>query len=406
MNTLRVAATACFVVICAGCSDPASPAASPQSHAPSGSTTALGSNAPDDGESQEEATKIAAAINRSQSGDVEGALGVLKELTDANPRLARAFAVAGRLQADRGQKEEAIASLSKAIWERPNYYEAHLERANCLMALERLDEALKDLDLVVEKLSAGEMSDLDDQGRKYLASAYASRAIIFDLQDENARAIEEYASAIEILPRQPEFWAYRGKLFLRTRNGAEARADIDHALELAPNDVSALDAKVALEDDEEFGNRERFAEFIGQLMSVAEEGTEPYYTGMLRRGVWLVETKHYREGLADLERYLEFNRNSATMNRVAWVLATCPDSQIRNGEKAKTIAQEAFTLSENKDMFCLGTLAAAYAELGDFDRAITLQEQALADADYATTESDVAKARLQGYRDHKPHRDN
>jgi hypothetical protein len=56
-------------------------------------------------------------------------------------------------------------------------------------------------------------------------------------------------------------------------------------------------------------------------------------------------------------------------NALAWVLATCPDDSLRNGEEAVKLAEQACEATRFFDFAKLDTLAAAYAEAGRFDEA-------------------------------------
>ena len=69
----------------------------------------------------------------------------------------------------------------------------------------------------------------------------------------------------------------------------------------------------------------------------------------------------------------ELQPNDApALRRAAWVLATSPDATIRNGGEALAFAVRAVELSGGKDARMLDTLAAAYAEKGQFaDAALT-----------------------------------
>src|SRR5439155_8836576 len=71
-------------------------------------------------------------------------------------------------------------------------------------------------------------------------------------------------------------------------------------------------------------------------------------------------------------------------NEFAWFLATCSDKSQRDGKRAVQYATKACELTEWKRANCIGTLAAAYAEVGDFDSAIKYQKQVrdIPDADY------------------------
>jgi tetratricopeptide (TPR) repeat protein len=93
---------------------------------------------------------------------------------------------------------------------------------------------------------------------------------------------------------------------------------------------------------------------------------------------------HWRDGLG-----LEPNDPPA-LRRVAWVLATSPDAAIRDGAEALAFAVRALQLSGGKDAQVLDTLAAAYAEKGQFANAVLTARRAQA---RATQENQPALAR-------------
>jgi tetratricopeptide (TPR) repeat protein len=68
----------------------------------------------------------------------------------------------------------------------------------------------------------------------------------------------------------------------------------------------------------------------------------------------------------------------AAQNNLAWLLATVANSQLRNGGEALKLARRANQLSGSSNPLILRTLAAAYAETGDFKRAISAAHAALA----------------------------
>ena len=69
--------------------------------------------------------------------------------------------------------------------------------------------------------------------------------------------------------------------------------------------------------------------------------------------------------------------DSGTLNNYAWLLATAPDEAARNGELALKYAQKASDLTNNKESHILSTLGAAYAETGDFDKALECANKAV-----------------------------
>jgi hypothetical protein len=65
------------------------------------------------------------------------------------------------------------------------------------------------------------------------------------------------------------------------------------------------------------------------------------------------------------------------LDELAWLLATYPDSNSRDGAEAVGLAERACALTERRVPALLATLAAAYAETGDFSRGVAVGEEAL-----------------------------
>jgi tetratricopeptide (TPR) repeat protein len=87
------------------------------------------------------------------------------------------------------------------------------------------------------------------------------------------------------------------------------------------------------------------------------------------------------EALAQWRDSIRLQPNHATaLLRAAWILATSPDAAIRNGDAALAFAVRAIELAGEKDARLLDTLAAAYAEQGQFADAVLTARRALAQA--------------------------
>ncbi|MGA2538749.1 MAG: hypothetical protein ABSF53_22265 [Terracidiphilus sp.] len=95
-------------------------------------------------------------------------------------------------------------------------------------------------------------------------------------------------------------------------------------------------------------------------------------------GYLLYAQSKYSDAITELRLAVgeEPNRVFA-LNLTASLLATCPDSSVRNGPEALSLAERAEQLTDGKDPGILDTLAAAYAENGSFARAIEVEQQAL-----------------------------
>lgn len=89
-----------------------------------------------------------------------------------------------------------------------------------------------------------------------------------------------------------------------------------------------------------------------------------------------------RDAVASYEKAIEMQPESpVALTNLAWILATAPDDQLRNGARAVELSLKADRISRGKDPLFLHTLAAAYAEAGHFEKAIETAHRALDAAD-------------------------
>ena len=82
----------------------------------------------------------------------------------------------------------------------------------------------------------------------------------------------------------------------------------------------------------------------------------------------------------------EQNVTAPALNNLAWIRATSADPTLRSGADAVELAERSCSLSSNADAGALDTLAAAYAEAGDFERALATANRALQLADSANNQ--------------------
>ena len=109
-----------------------------------------------------------------------------------------------------------------------------------------------------------------------------------------------------------------------------------------------------------------------------------------------------RKVVEPLRRAAESGEAQA-LNELAWLLATCSDSQLRDGRSAVTYAEKAVAATNRKDPAILDTLAAAYAESGDFAKAVSVQNEAIALLKDEASKREYA-SRLQLYESNSPYR--
>lgn len=90
----------------------------------------------------------------------------------------------------------------------------------------------------------------------------------------------------------------------------------------------------------------------------------------------------YAEALKEFNYLVSIHPRSVTLARAlsdrAWFQATCPNASFRNGRQAVKDAKAACSIMAWKDENMIDTLAAAYAETGDFDSAARYAARALA----------------------------
>lgn len=104
-----------------------------------------------------------------------------------------------------------------------------------------------------------------------------------------------------------------------------------------------------------------------------------------------------------MKHYKELPKDPGLLNNFAWVLATSPEEKLRDGPRAVKLATESCEQTEYKQAHILSTLAAAYAETGNFDTALKWSAKAVEIG--SQEHGEELKKELESYQARKPWRE-
>ena len=255
--------------------------------------------------------------------------------------------------ADQARFREARSSVEQALAADPEFTRAHVFRGFLSLQLGEADVSQR----AFERALA-----LDPRS----PAAYHGLGFSLAAQGHSAEAAAAFEKAIEVDPLYFPALRDLGLVQLQLRREGEALAHLKRALQIRPRDPAVH---------------------------------------------FHLHTAHLRLGeLADAIRHLD---HAAALNPddvqartlLAWYLATVPDEDLRMGEQAVELAREACEATEWKRPEPLDALAAAYAEVGDFERAVETATRALglAEEGNKTLAREIAERR-ERYRRRQPTR--
>jgi tetratricopeptide (TPR) repeat protein len=97
---------------------------------------------------------------------------------------------------------------------------------------------------------------------------------------------------------------------------------------------------------------------------------------------------------------------SGALNNLAWVLATSPEDELRDGERSVELGLKACEVTEYGKAHILSTLAAGYAEIGDFEKARKWSAMAVElGEEEGNAQLEQLKLELESYKEEKPWRE-
>jgi tetratricopeptide (TPR) repeat protein len=189
---------------------------------------------------------------------------------------------------------------------------------------------------------------------------------------QTEEAINHFQSALRIRPDYAMAHNNLGNAFFREGRTDEAISQFQAALELKPDFAEAhYNLGVA------FSQSGKTDGAIAQYQKALQLKPD-YAHARDNLGKTLFIKGRVGEAIAQYQEALRFKPDDPAMeNNLAWFLATAPDASLRDGRKAVELARQANALAGGKDPVIYHTLAAAYAEVGQFSDAIQSAQQAI-----------------------------
>lgn len=377
---------------------------------------------------QPEALFLVAQLNLLPGGDANRAARSLDDairLSENEPLLhAQALVVRATLQKSADKK---LADLSEAIRTAPGTIAALRERASVYAEQDKLDLALADLKAVLE-LEPEHVPTLEDQAvalarlKKYdealktiekarklapkSAGPLVQQARVHAMQSNMKAALDDLTEALATEPTSLAALLLRATIYQQMDQTERALADVDRLLELRPGLSMAVRLRTML-----LAGEGRYGEAIQQLEDLLKRKPDDIesqmqmaifysadrkpqkalqiYTAILAqhpdnwealrgRGDTLLTTGKHAEAIADFEKALKMRpKDAGVLNNLAWVLATSPNDKFRNGKRAVELATLGCEITKYEQAHILSTLAAAYAETGDFKSAVKWSQKAV-----------------------------
>lgn len=185
-----------------------------------------------------------------------------------------------------------------------------------------------------------------------------------------------YRTVIEKNPNNSDAHIEIGRALFEKGLSDEASVHFQQALELTPDDP--LPRKRAYQGLGVVRLRKgRVDEAITDFEKALEVDSN-YAAAHVSLGRALHQKGRLKEAIAQYEKSVKLlPRVASVHNNLAWMLAACSDPSLRNGSKAVELAQRANKLSNGSNPVFLRSLAAAYAENGQFSQATETAQRAL-----------------------------
>ena len=370
--------------------------------------------------------------------DVDERIEDLLKAIDADPENERAIQLTVESLASVGRNDEAEAVVRKFLETDPNNDYALRRLMLILVQAEKMDQASSFLNEKIEKhpelsvlyslrsnlflmkASTGNPEPQDRKGWLESGKADCDKAVELDAENLDAYlnrariclALKDYDQAKKDLdylqekrPEIPDIAFLKMDLAIQEKRVGDAIAELERLVQLNPENRLLL---MQLASMYQMDDRPRKALRIADRLINAEPTD---WQALRLRGDVLLALGRHADAINDYEEAVknipeDEEDLSGVLNNLSWVLSTSPEDSVRNGDRALETGLRACELTEYKKSHILSTLAAAYAELGQFDKAIEWSSKAVElGAKEETEQLDQLKEELKNYQDKKPWRE-
>lgn len=282
----------------------------------------------------------------NDSGRYKEAVEAYKQATEIEPNDAGTYVLLGLNYSELKFYEDAVTAYKHAIKIKPDYAGAYLELGNAYNDMEHYEEAIE---------AYKQAATIDPN----YVRAYENLGFVYVKLGRNAEAIQALKDFIRIAPDDANAYCYLGFTY--------------HTL----------------------GRYEEAMEFYKQAIAIDPNSARAYnYLGLTAFNLG-----SYNEAIKNYKHAIKIDPNFA----LAHFNLGLAYHVLKRYDEAIASHKQACKLTDYKDHFPIAALASAYAESGDFEKAIEYQQKAIELAD----EKDKIeyKKHLATYESHKPWRE-
>jgi tetratricopeptide (TPR) repeat protein len=324
------------------------------------------------------------AIVCRDNAHFDGAFRDLDAALRLDPRYVPALIERSFLFVSRNRMDLALEEVNKALRIDPRSADALVERGVYHYRLKDHHDALTDLDRAWELGSRSIYIPL------VRGSIHVERKQI----DE---ALKAFQDAVAIDPKSYDAHLMLGSAQLLKSQPSAAIQSFSRAVKLEPEKGGGYGGRAVAYMS--LGQRKAALEDLNQAIRF-----DPMRADLFRdRGQVYAMEGQWTQALADMDTSIRIDPNDveAHVSR-AWTLATCSEAKLRDGAKAVASATRACELTRWKSPRPLATLAASFAEAGDFGGAVQMQTKAIEVTPVGDPVRGYYEASLDRYRARKP----